>query len=152
MRDGFHIRNGIFGTQVLKPAQNLPQNATATLATVVGGLIAITSFAGYVTQVIGATAMNMSIGTAPTIGVTNTGAICAPTPFASTPVGSWLAPVQSAGIAGQIAIGAGGAVVFMMTYLVVSAGMITWTTTAANTGQVKWYFTYVPLDETAALK
>jgi hypothetical protein len=33
----------------------------------------------------------------------------------------------------------------------VSAGTITWTTSASNTGAMRWYLTYVPLDNGAAL-
>jgi hypothetical protein len=151
MRDSFHIKRGIFGNNLEKGPLSLPQNATATLATVTGGLVSITSLFGYVTTAIGATAMNLSLGTAPLTGVTSTGGISAATPFASTPVGSWLVPLQSAGVAGQLGIGANGAAIFLPTPLVVSAGTITWTTTANNTGAVKWFFTWVAMDTGAAL-
>jgi hypothetical protein len=152
-RDTLHLRNSIMGPQLIKASQPLPQNATATLATVSGGMVLLTSFLGFVTTAIGATAMNLSIGTVPTLGVASTSAIAAPTPFASTAMGSWITPVQSAGVSGQLAVGAvPGDSVFLMTPLVVSAGTITWTTTAANTGAVKWYFTWLAVDTGAALQ
>ena len=152
MRASLLVRRGIFGNDVIKGPLALPQNTTATLATVTGGLVEITTFFGYVSTAIGATAMNLSLGTVPLIGVASSSAIAAPTPFASTPVGSWVTPVQSAGISGQLAIGAvAGNVVFLMTPMVVSAGTITWTTTANNTGAIKWYFTWCAVDTGAAL-
>lgn len=146
-------RTGMLGNQQIKGPLALPQNATATLATIVGGLVLITSMAGYVSTAIGSTPMNLSLGTVPTVGTASTGAISAPTPFASTPIGSWITPVQSAGIAGQLAVGnSAGAAVFLPTPMIVSAGTITWTTSANNTGAVKWFFTWAPLDSGAALQ
>lgn len=152
MRDMTHLRKSILGTQLIKGPLTLPQNATSVLATVTGGFVMITSFLGFVSTAIGATAMNLSLGTVPTVGTASTGAISAPTPFASTGIGSWITPVQSAGVAGQIAIGASaGAAAFLMTNMVVAAGTITWTTSASNTGAVKWYFTWLAIDTGAAL-
>jgi hypothetical protein len=149
---GYLLRTSLFGNQVIKAAQALPQNTTATLATVTGGMVLITSMLGIVTVAVGATATNLSVGTVPTIGVASVTGIGAATPIASTPIGSWITPVQSAGISGQLAVGANaGTAVFLPTPMVVSAGTITWTTSANNTGQVKWYFTYVPVDTAAFL-
>ncbi len=149
---GYLLRTSLFGNQIIKASQALPQTATATLATVTGGMVMITSMLGVVTTAIGATATNLSIGTAPTIGSASTSGIGAATPVASTPLGSWIVPVQSAGTAGQLAVGANaGTAVFLATPMIVSAGLITWTTSANNTGQIKWYFTWVPLDTAAAL-
>ncbi len=149
---GYLLRTSLFGNQVIKAAQNLPQNTTAVLAVVSGGMIMITSMLGIVTTAIGATATNLSIGTTPTVGVASATGIGAATPITSTPIGSWITPVQSAGISGQLAVGANaGTAVFLPTPMIVSAGTITWTTSANDTGQVKWYFTWVPLDSAAAL-
>lgn len=149
---GYLLRTSLFGNQVIKASQALPQNATATLATVIGGMVMITSMLGIVTTAIGATATNLSIGTSPTIGTASATGIGAATPIASTPIGSWITPVQSAGTAGQLAVGANaGTAVFLPTDMVVSAGTITWTTSANNTGAMKWYFTYVPIDTAAYL-
>jgi hypothetical protein len=149
---GLLLRLGIFGNQVIKGPLTLPQNGTLTLATVSGGLVLITSMFGIVTTAIGATVTNLSVGTVPTTGTASTGAISAPTPITSAGVGCWLTPVQSAGVAGQLAVGAlAGNAIYLCTPFIVSAGLITWHTDANNTGQVKWYFTYVPVDTGAAL-
>lgn len=149
---GPQIRTSQFGVQVIKAAQALPQTATATLATVNGGSVLITSLLGLVTTALGATATNLSVGTAPTTGSANTGGIIAASAVASTPIGSWITPVQSAGVGGVGAVGASaGAAVFLTTPFVVAAGTITWTTSASDTGQIKWYFTYIALDNGASL-
>lgn len=149
---GYLLRTSLFGTQVVKASQSLPQNATATLATVNSGMIMITSMLGIVTTAIGATATTLSVGTVPTFGAASTTGIGAATPITSTPIGSWIVPVQSAGVAGQLAVGANaGTAVFLPTDMVVSAGLITWTTNANNTGAIRWYFTYVPIDTAAYL-
>jgi hypothetical protein len=152
MRAELLVRNGIFGPQVIKGPLTLPQNGTATLATVSGGLVMITAMSGIVTTAIGATVTNLSIGTVPTTGVASTSAISAPTPITSAGVGCQLTPVQSAGVAGQLAIGAtAGNAIYLATPMVVSAGLITWHTDANNTGAIKWIFMYVPVDSGAAL-
>lgn len=149
---GYQIRTEQFGVQVVKAAQNLPQTATATLATVTGGAVLVTSILGLVTTVLGATATNLSLGTAPTVGVASTTGIASATAVTSTPLGAWLVPVQNAGVGGALAIGASAGVApFLPTPLVVSAGTITWTTSANDTGQIRWYFTYIALDNGAAL-
>lgn len=146
------IRTSQFGVQLIKATQNLPQTATATLATVNVGSVLVTSMLGLVTTALGATATNLSVGTAPTAGVASTTGIMAATAVASTPIGSWITPVQSAGVGGAGAVGANaGTAVFLATPFVVAAGTITWTTSANDTGQVKWYFTYIALDNGASL-
>jgi hypothetical protein len=63
-----------------------------------------------------------------------------------------MGPLNSAGVGGVLVVGANaGAAVFLPTPFVVSAGFITWTTSASDTGQMKWYFTYVALDNGASL-
>lgn len=149
---GYQIRTEQFGVQVIKAPQNLPQTATATLATVSVGAVLVTSILGLVTTALGATATNLSLGTAPTVGAASTSGIATATAVASTPIGSWIVPVQNAGIGGALAIGAtAGVAPFLPTPLIVSPGTITWTTSANDTGQIKWYFTYIALDNGASL-
>jgi hypothetical protein len=145
------IRTAQFGVQLIKGPSALPQTATATLATVTGGSVLITSMLGLVTTAIGG-ANNLSLGTVPTIGSSSSTGIMAATALASAPVGSWIGLVQSAGTGSAGAVGANaGAVVFLTTPFVVAAGTITWTTSTSVTGQIKWYFTYIALDNGAGM-
>ena len=149
---GVAIRTSQFGVQLIKGSQALPQNATATLATVNSGTVLVTSMLGLVTTAIGATATNLSLGTVPTTGTASATGIMAATAITSTPIGSWITPVQAAGVGGTGAVGAtAGVAVFLATPFVVPAGTISWTTNANDTGQVKWYFTYIALDNGAFL-
>jgi hypothetical protein len=134
---------GIF---VPKAAQNLPQDTTANLYTVSGGSVLVTGMLGIVTTACGSTATTLSLGVSAGSATT---AIATATAVTSSPIGTWLVPEGSSG--GPTALKVGG-VVFMNAppYIVnpflVSAGNITWTTSANDTGQVQWYLWYVPLD------
>ena len=133
---------------VAKLPQNLPQTATASLYTVTGGSVLVVGMLGVVTTVIGATATTLALGA--TAGST---AIATATAITASPVGTWLAPVNSSGKGGALNV-AGAAFVaappFIVNPFVVGSpgttGAITWTTSASTTGQVQWYLWYVPLD------
>jgi hypothetical protein len=149
---GFQLRTAQFGQQVIKGPSTLPAGTTATLATVAGGAILITSCLGLITTVMSGTATTLALGTAPTIGSANTGGIAAAGTVTSLQAGVWAVPVVNAGAAGTLTVGAtAGAAPYLPTPFVVTSGLITWTTTGTNTGAMKWYFTYVALDIGASL-
>jgi hypothetical protein len=149
---GYQLRTSQFGVQVVKASQVLPQTATANLATVSGGAVLITSMVGLVTVALGATATNLSLGATPTIGTANNSGIASAIAVASKEAGTWMVPLVSAGVGGTLAVGSNaGAAVFLPTPFVVPSGFITWTTSASDTGQMRWYFTYVALDNGASL-
>jgi hypothetical protein len=149
---GYQLRTIAFGVQITKAAQNLPQTATATLATVAGGSVLVTSMIGVVSTAIQNQACNLSLGTVPTTGTASSTGLAAVASISNKEVGTMIVPLVSAGVGGTLVVGANaGASVFLPTPFVVSAGTISWTTSASNTGQMKWYFTYVPLDNGAAL-
>lgn len=143
-----------YGTQVTKTAQTLPQTATSTLFTVSGGRIVITSLMGTVSTVIGAGAVTMSLGTAPTVGTAATAGIAAlTTTLANKEVGThlWLPPIAGGALLFGANAGAAAQLLGGNAY-VVSAGTITWTTAAASTtGAVNWELTYIPLDDGASV-
>jgi hypothetical protein len=147
------IRTSQFGIQLIKGPSALPQTQTAvTLATITGGSVLITSMLGLVTTVLGAGANNLTVGTVPTIGAASANGIMAATLITAAPVGSWIGLVQSAGTGSAGAVGANaGATVFLTTPFVVAAGTITWGCTANITGAIKWYFTYIALDNGAGM-
>ncbi len=149
---GYQLRTSQFGVQVVKASQALPQTATATLATVSGGAVLVTSMLGLVTTVIGGTATTLALGTVPTTGTAATGGIAAATAITSKEAGTWITPLVSTGVGGALVVAAnGGNAVFLATPFIVPAGTITWTTSASTTGQLRWYFTYVALDNGASL-
>lgn len=150
---GYQLRTLNLGQQVLKASQALPQTATATLYTVAGGSVLVTSLLGMVaTTPTGATVTTLALGTVPTTGTASTTGIATATAITSLEVGAWVAPQASSGKAGALVVGAtAGAAVFVAAPFVVPAGTITWTTSASDTGQMAWYLTYVPLDTGASV-
>jgi len=150
---GSQLRQVELGFQVLKAAQTLPQTATLTLFTVTGGRVAITSLVGTVSTVIGAGAVTMSIGLAPTVGTANTAGIAGLTAsLAAKEAGTnlWLPPI--AGNALLFGANAGAAAQLTSNVYVATTGTITWTTAAASTtGAVSWSLTYIPIDTGAAV-
>lgn len=150
---GAQIRLLEYGFQVLKAAQALPQTATATLFTVTGGRVVITSLAGTVSTVIGGTATTLALGTAPTVGTANTSGMAAATAITSKEAGThiWLPTTATTG-ALNVGANAGAAAQLLggQAY-VVSAGTITWTTSASTTGAISWALTYIPLDTGASI-
>lgn len=141
-----------YGPQVLKTAQALPQTATSTLFTVTGGRVIITSLVGTVSTVIGGTATTVALGTAPTVGTAATGGIASATAVTSKEAGTHVWLPAAAGSALVVGANAGAAAQLLggQAY-VVSAGTITWTTSASTTGAISWALTYIPLDDGAAV-
>jgi hypothetical protein len=150
---GSQLRQVELGFQVLKAAQTLPQTATLTLFTVTGGRVAITSLVGTVSTVIGAGAVTMSLGVAPTVGTANTAGIAAlTTTLANKEAGTnlWLPPIVGAAL--LFGANAGTPAQLMANVYVVTTGTVTWTTAAASTtGAVSWSLTYIPIDTGASV-
>lgn len=152
---GPQLRQLSRGIAVVKAAQTLPQTATATLYTVTGGAILVTGLIGVVTTVLPASDPVLSLGTAPTVGTAQTSGIATTTVLTSAEAGTLVTVADAVGLPTGLVVMAtaakGGAVVFPSKPFVVSAGTITWTTGASKTGAMKWYLTYLPLDDGAAV-
>lgn len=140
------------GILVTKPAQNLPQTATANLFTV-GGTVLVTGLLGVVTTAVGAVATTLALGTAPGAA---TASIATATAVTSKAAGTALAPVGASGVGGALIVG-GAAFVqsppMALSPFVLGTGTtnITWTTSASTTGQVQWYLWYTPIDFDASV-
>jgi hypothetical protein len=150
---GTYLRKLNYGTLVTTAAAAFPQTATATLFTVTGGNIIVTCLLGEVTTVIGTDpAVTLGCGT-PTIGGTlDVDGIATTTALTSAEVGTLVTVQPSSGLGGALVVGSlAGSAVFPGDPFVVSAGTITWTTGASHTGAMKWYLTYVPLDDGASV-
>jgi hypothetical protein len=143
------VRNALAaGISVIKAAQNLPQTATANLFAVSGAVL-VTALLGEVTTALGGTATSLSVGTT----ASNT-AIATSTAASSLPAGAWLVPQNASGIGGALITTSAPFVppeLGEVNPFVVSAANITWTTTANDTGQVKWYLWYIPIDAGASV-
>lgn len=152
---GTQLRTLRKGLLVAKAAANLPQTTTGTLFTVSGGAVLVTSLIGVVTTVIAASDPVLTLGTAPTVGTAQTAGIATSTVLTSAEAGTLVTVGSSAGLPTGLVVMAtaakAGATVFPGTEFVVSAGTITWTTGASKTGAMKWYLTYVPLDDGASV-
>jgi hypothetical protein len=155
---GFQLRTLRLGTQVLKGPLVLPATTTSTLFTVSGGAVLITSLLGLCTTVCTATATTLSVGTAPTTGTASHTGLSTATAITSSEVGTWVGLGATAGAALIVggANGAGASAGFGQLAgppapLAVSAGTITLTTSATNTGAFSWYLAYIPLDTGASV-
>ena len=153
---GVQQRQLLYGNQVTKAAQNLPQTATSTLYTVAGGAVLVTSLIGIVTTAIAASDPVLTLGTAPTTGTAEAAGIASSTILTSAEVGTLVTVTSSGGLPTGLVVmataaKAGNSVFLAGDAFVVSAGTITWTTGASKTGAFKWYLTYVPLDNGASV-
>lgn len=145
---GSQLRKLIFGNIVTRAAAALPQTAQSAIFNVVGGDVLITSLVGEVTTAIQAQATTVQIIGNPTTGTdvnwtNSTGdingkeigsTVVLPAAFGGT------ALVQTAGGNGLAGIA----------YLA-RVGTIDLKTGASSTGAMKWYLTYVPLDDGASV-
>lgn len=150
---GYQLRTLVYGVQVTKATQALPQTATSTLFTVSGGAVLVQAIVGQVTTATGATATNLSLGTVPTIGSSNSASLASATAITSLEAGTWLS-VQATSSKGGGALLAGtnaGTTLYPSVPFIVAAGTITWTTSASDTGAISWYLDYVPLDTGASV-
>jgi hypothetical protein len=142
---------GIPGTLAVKAAQALPQNATATLFTVTGTVI-VQFMAGVVTTALGATVTSLSLGNTPTGGANAPASIATSAVVTSKALGTLYVPTFSAttGLAAA-PLQANVLAPIAPADFVVPAGVITWTTTANDTGQMAWYLIWTALDSAASV-
>lgn len=147
------VRELQFGNTVIKAAQALPQSATATLYTVAGGNVIVTSLVGLVSgTAIGATVTNLSLGTVPTTGTASSTGIATAVAITSLEIGTFVTVQKSSGKGGALVVGTNaGTTLFLETPFVVPPGTISWTTSASDTGKMAWYLTYIPLDTGASV-
>lgn len=143
----------IFGEYVTKLAQTPPNSgSSATLYTVAGGAVLITSLFGRVSTVLNGTTGAIALGTAPTVGTANTAGIATAGVVGGAEVGTFVAVGQaSAGLAAALVVGttkqAGAALFLGQIAFTAYTGTITITTSVATmTGAIDWYLTYVPID------
>ncbi len=148
--EGAALRHMNLGRRVDRATDTLPQSTDEALFTITGGQVLITSLVGEVTTVIQTQANNTKLKFNPTA----TGAdqdLCAVLDITADPVGELYTISGTVGdalrsdllIGLNSLLGAGG--------LILSEGAIELDCAASNTGSVKWYLTYIPLDDGASI-
>jgi len=151
LNDPVAFRKAILGLQVNRATATTGLvGAAASIFTVSGGRILLTSLIGELTVATGATASNGSITAVPTSGTTVT--LATATSVASKEIGTKLGlPLTFGGALSVTTAGAGpvpGAL-----WIVVAVGAIQMVTSADPTGggSAKWTLTYVPYDDGATV-
>lgn len=136
-----------FGNTVSKATAALPQTTTATLFTITGGRVLLTSIVGEVTTVIQTQANNTKLVATPTTGTAVD--ICAVLDISAKEAGTLFGIT---GLFSDAMVGANaGATVVPRNPVVLPIGTLKLNCAASNTGNVKWICTYIPLDVGAAL-
>ncbi len=158
---GKQLRRIEFGELVTKKAQTPPNSgSSATLFTVAGGMVLVTSLVGRVTTVLSGTTGAISLGATPTVGASGAqvAGIASATVVGGGEVGAtYTVAATIAGAPTTLANGGASAVAGKSPFLaqsafVVQAGIITITTSVATmTGAIDWYLTYLPLDDGASV-
>lgn len=156
---GYQLRAIALGSQVIKKAQTPPNSgSSATLFTVAGGMVLVTSLIGRVSTVLSGTTGAVAIGSKPTVGTEETAGIASATVIGGGEVGATYAVVGTAAgapttLANGGASAKAGTVPFStLPAFVVDTGTIEITTSVATmTGAIDWYLTYVPLDTGASV-
>lgn len=139
---GQALRTNAYGPTVVRAAAVLPATATQSLFNVVNGNVIITSIVGVVTTVMSATATNLKLNASNTATAGNTD-LCANVLVTSKAVGSIYA-IPTLGSAATI-----DNFGVQNNEFVLGAGAIRAITDATNTGAMKWYVNYIPLDNGA---
>lgn len=144
---GPQVRGIALGITVQRATAVLPATAYGALFTVTGGRIIVTGLVGEFTVAGSATATNLKVTATPTTGTAVD--IAANVAVASKEVGTLL------GITGVFATAVtaanAGATTMPTNGVVVPIGTLGVTTSATNTGSVKWTLTYILLDDGASV-
>jgi hypothetical protein len=158
---GYQLRELLYGVQVLKAGQVPPNSgSSATLFTVAGGMVLVTSLVGRVSTVLSGTTGAISLGATPTVGAAGAqvAGIASATVVGGGEAGMAYAVVATiAGAPTTLSNGGASGVAGKSPFLaqsafVVQAGIVTVTTSVATmTGAIDWYLTYVPLDTGASV-
>lgn len=132
------------GIAVARATATLPASTLGNIFTVSGGRILLVGLVGEVTTAIQNQACTVSIGTAPTVGTGSATALGTASSVIAAPIGTHIAAAPGAAATVDLSTQAG--VLFQAARFIINAGSITITTSATNTGSVKWDLLYIPLD------
>lgn len=142
------VRTIAGGIAVSRSTATLPASATGNIFVVSGGRILVRGLIGEVTTAVQNQACTLAIGTAPTVGTGSTTALGTASSIIAAPIGTHMAANPGGATTVDLSTQA-GVLISTVGLFVVNAGNITITTSATNTGSVKWDLLYVPLDNGA---
>jgi hypothetical protein len=142
------VRQLALGNQLSRATNTLPATATGNIFTITGGRILLVALIGEVTTAIQNQACTLKVSTAPTVG--SAVDLCAAGSIINAAVGTHFSLPSAAASALVTDLGTGGGVQDVMTSAwLVPIGSLTITTSATNTGSVKWDLAYIPWDNAA---
>jgi hypothetical protein len=127
-----------------RATDTLPATTTETIFTISGGRILVHALVGEVTTAIQAQACNLSVNIDSDAGAADV--LASTLDINANAVGTYYS-VEGDGTA--LLVAEGNAVGCVGAGLILAPGIITITTSATNTGSVKWDLYYQPLDPTA---
>jgi hypothetical protein len=137
------VRTIALGINVSRATSALPATAALNIYTVTGGRIMLISLVGEVTTIIQAQACTIKVTSTPTAGsAVDLSAVSAS--LSGLEVGGKLTLPAAAATA--LVSGNAGGVIAKQAAWIIPVGSISYTTSATNTGAIKWDLTYVPLD------
>jgi hypothetical protein len=137
------------GILVARATATLPATATGNIFTVSGGRILVVALVGEVTTAVQNQACTLAIGSAPTVGVGSTTALGTASSIIAAPIGTHFGINPGSATATDLTTQAGVAV--PAARFIADVGTLTITTSATNTGSVKWDLIYVPWDNAASV-
>jgi len=141
------IRLAVLGERVSRATAVLPATTTGNLFTIAGGRVMIMQIMGEVTTIIQAQACNVKLSHDPTEGAAAD--ICANADVNGLIKGTNIGITGA--VAGAMVIASHAYLVAQAGRLILPAGVITCTTSATNTGSVKWDIIYIPIDDGATI-
>lgn len=142
------VRQVALGQYVDRPTATLPQGAAGNIFTVTGRVI-LTSFVGLITSALGATATTLKVSHTPTVGTV--GDLCTAGTVTSLAAGQTLTLPAAPGSALVLGPTTGTGLVNTAAGLLLPAGTLSITTSAGDTGSVRWTATYIPYDAGASI-
>lgn len=149
-------RDLVTGKRVLRNTATLPATGAQSIFTITGGLVYVTALFGKVTTALGATATTISMQFAPTSGTTGTTVLGTATTVTSAEAGSLILPnvggavvLKNAGV--PYPIGQGISATTGSGFFMLNPGVVSYTTSATDTGSIQWYLSYLAWDDGAAV-
>lgn len=137
------VRTIALGLGVSRATSNLPATAALPIFTITGGRILVRSLIGEVTTIIQAQACTVKVTSTPLAGsAVDLSAVSGS--ISGLEVGARLTLPSAAATA--LVTGNAGGVIGDQAKWIIGAGSLSYTTSATNTGQIKWDLIYVPLD------
>jgi hypothetical protein len=142
------VRQVNLGTMVSRATATLPASALGAIFNITGGRILIRALIGEVTTVIQTQACTVKVTSTPTVGsAVDLSAVSAS--ISALEVGGRLTLPAAAATA--LVVGNAGGLIGDQAKWIIGAGSLGITTSATNTGSVKWDLIYVPIDVGASV-